>query len=84
MRRPFAAPLTEERCTKPVRLRDGSYADCMHRRIAGTERCWQHPIVCKACTHRQASGLPGLCPACPNERTREDLARERAAHGDKS
>ena len=104
MRRAFTAPPTSERCTANVVLRDGSGAACMHRRVTGTERCWQHQIVygcpfcdprpfleplpsggavvklcskhdCKACTARYKAGLPGLCPACANDRTRADLCR---------
>lgn len=41
-RRAFTAPLQAERCTANVELKDGSGAACMHRRVEGTDRCWQH------------------------------------------
>lgn len=42
-KRGFTAPPTADRCTANITLRDGSGAACMHRRVAGTDRCWQHP-----------------------------------------
>lgn len=95
--RAFTAPPESERCTGNVTLRDGSGASCMHRRVSGTDRCWQHQRVyeypfcehmpdgaevrlcakhaCKACETRYRVGLPGMCPSCANERTRDENAR---------
>ena len=43
LRRAFTAPPEADRCTANIVLRDGSGAACMHRRVAGTDRCRQHP-----------------------------------------
>jgi len=38
--------------------------------------------TCKACETRANSGLPGQCPACAKERTREQLSSERNARAE--
>lgn len=63
-KRAFTAPLTADRCTGNVVLKDGSGAACMHRRVAGTERCWQHRVVycCPFCDHMPDGATVKLCP----------------------
>lgn len=41
-KRRFTAPLDDERCNGNVRLKDGSYARCMHKKKKGKEFCRQH------------------------------------------
>ena len=52
----FTAPPLAFRCTGTVTLRDGTTAQCMHRRSYGMDRCWQHasPIDKPSIAARQA------------------------------
>lgn len=49
---------------------------------ASAKLCTKHE--CKACVVRYKSGQPGMCPACANERTLEELTFARAARKAKS
>lgn len=57
----------------------GVCAALCQRCLAKLHQLTAPALECKACTRRRTAGFEGQCPACANERTRDELRAERAA-----